>query len=54
MATHQPIPVFLPREFHAQRTLVGDSPQGRKESDTLEATYCACACPPDLRHPIMY
>ena len=27
----QPTPVFLPREFHGQRRLVGYSPWGRKE-----------------------
>ena len=26
-------PVFLPGEFHGQRSLVGYSPRGRKESD---------------------
>ena len=26
-----PIPVFLPREFHGQRRLVGYNPQGHKE-----------------------
>ena len=31
-------PVFLPGESHARRSLVGYSPQGRKESDTTEAT----------------
>ena len=31
-----PIPVFLPGEFHGQRSLVGNSPWGGKESDTLE------------------
>ena len=30
----QPPPVFLPRKFHGQRSLVGDSPWGRKGSDT--------------------
>ena len=34
----QPIPVFLPAESHGQRSLVGYSPWGRKESDTNEAT----------------
>ena len=34
----QPIPVFLPREFHGQRSLAGYSPWGHKESDTTEAT----------------
>ena len=29
-------PVFLPREFHGQRSLAGYSPWGRKESDTTE------------------
>ena len=29
----QPIPVFLPGEFHGQRSLVGYSPWSRKESD---------------------
>ena len=32
----QPTPVFLPGEFHGQRSLVGYSPQGCKESDTIE------------------
>ena len=29
-------PVFLPGEFHGQRSLVGYSPWDRKESDTTE------------------
>ena len=33
MATHS---VFLPGESHGQRSLVGYSPWGRKESDTTE------------------
>ena len=32
----QPTPVFLPREFHGQRTLACYSPWGCKESDTTE------------------
>ena len=32
----QPTPVFLPRESHGWRSLVGYSPWGRKESDTTE------------------
>ena len=32
----QPTPVFLPGEFHGQRSLVGYSPQGHKESDMTE------------------
>ena len=44
MATHwrrkwQPTPVFLPGKFHGQRTLVGYSPWGRKESDTTERLH---------------
>ena len=37
----QPTPVFLPRESHGQRSLVGYSPWGCKESDTTEATLHA-------------
>ena len=29
-------PIFLPREFHGQRSLEGYCPQGRKESDTTQ------------------
>ena len=32
----QPTPVFLPGESHGQRSLVGYSPRGRKESGTTE------------------
>ena len=28
---HDPTPVFLPGEFHGERSLVGYSPQGHKE-----------------------
>ena len=31
-----PTPVFLPGEFHGQRSLVGYSPWGHKESDMTE------------------
>ena len=31
-----PTPVFLPGEFHGQRSLGGNSPWGGKESDTIE------------------
>ena len=34
----QPAPVFLPREFHGQRSLAGYSPWGGKESDTTDRT----------------
>ena len=32
----QPTPVFLPGKFHGQRSLVGYSPWGLKESDMTE------------------
>ena len=32
----QPTPVFLPEKSHEQRSLVGYSPKGRKESDMSE------------------
>ena len=32
-------PVFLPREFHRQRRLVGYSSQGHKESDMTEHAH---------------
>ena len=32
----QPIPVFLPREFHGQRSLAGYNPWVCKELDTIE------------------
>ena len=35
----QPTPVFLPGESHGQRSLVGYSPWGRKESDMTERTH---------------
>ena len=34
-----PTPAFLPGEPHGQRSLVGYSPWGRKESGTTEATF---------------
>ena len=37
MATYS-TPVFLPGESHGQRSLVGYSPWGCKESNTTEAT----------------
>ena len=35
----QPTPVFLPRESHGWRSLVGYSPWGCKESDTTERLH---------------
>ena len=37
----QPTPVFLPGESHGGRSLEGYSPQGRKESDSTDATQHA-------------
>ena len=43
-----PTPVFLPGEFHGQRSLVGHSPWGCKESDTTEqltlSLFHICVC----------
>ena len=38
----QPTPVFLPGECNGQRSLVGYSPLGSKESDTTEVTWYTC------------
>ena len=35
----QPTPVFLPGESHGQKSLVGYSPQGRKELDMTERLH---------------
>ena len=40
-----PTPVYLPGESHGQRSLVGYSPWGHKESDTRHRT----SAPPHLR-----
>ena len=32
----QPTPVFLPGEFHGQKSMAGYSPQGHKELDTTK------------------
>ena len=37
----QPTPVFLPGKFHGQRSLLGYSLWGHKESDTTEHTHTA-------------
>ena len=37
-----PTPGFLPGESHGQRSLVGYSSQGHKESDLTEVTWHAC------------
>ena len=38
-------PIFLPGEFHGQRSLVGYSPWGHKESDTTEWLHFLSSCP---------
>ena len=38
----QPTPVFLPREFHGQRSLASCSPGSRKMSDMTEVTQHTC------------
>ena len=35
----QPTPIFLPEEFHGQRSLAGYSPQGGKESDMTKHSH---------------
>ena len=46
----QPTPVFLPRESHGQRGLVGYSLWGCKELDTTkEHTHSSAKCNPGLR-----
>ena len=35
----QSTPVFLPGEFHGQRSLVGYSPWGHTETDVTEVTW---------------
>ena len=35
----QPTPVFLPRESHGRRSLVGYNPRDRKELDTTERLH---------------
>ena len=38
----QPTPVFLPGEFHGQKSLAGYSLWGRKELDMTEGTLHVC------------
>ena len=40
----QPTPVFLPAEFHGERSLVYYSPRGHKESDTTEGLTHTHVC----------
>ena len=43
-----PTLVFLPGESHGQRSLVGDSPWGRKESDMSEQLTLSCHLNPGV------
>ena len=50
----QPTPVFLPGEVRGQRSLMGYSPWGRKESDTTERlTLWSSDLPKDHRLPLL-
>ena len=40
----QPTPVFVPGEFHGQRSLAGYSPWGHKESDMRLGSYLTHIC----------
>ena len=40
----QPTSVFLPGEFHRQRSLAGYTPWGHKESDTITLIRFYCYC----------
>ena len=44
----QPTPVFLPGKLHGQRSLMGYSPRGCKESDTAECTHIHSGTNTDL------
>ena len=45
----QPTPVFLPRKVHGQRSLVGYSQWGRKESDMTEQLTLSLESPLDCK-----
>ena len=48
-----PTPVFLPGEFHGQRSLVGYSPWDGKESDMTEVTQRAHTVVQQMLEPLM-
>ena len=48
----QPTPVSLPGKFHGQRSLVGCSPWGHKESDTTEHAHLDTHAPAQSHHHI--
>ena len=45
-------PVFLPGEFHGQRSLAGYSPWGRKESNTTETNTNRVMAKPLIVTPV--
>ena len=49
----QPTPVFLPGKFHGQRSLVGYSPWGNKESDMTEHSTHTAFFMVQFSHPYM-
>ena len=50
-----PTPVFLPGEFHRQRSLAGYSPGGHEESDTTEwLTLSLYSFKQNWKHPFKY
>ena len=51
-----PTPVFLPGEFHGQRSLVGYSPWGHKELDITEqlSMYATSVAPRILNFKLRY
>ena len=50
----QPIPVFLPGEFHGQRSLVGRSPWGHKELGVTERLPLSLSCCSMCQHFIPF
>ena len=49
----QPTPIFLPGEFHGQRSLAGCRPWSLKESDTTERLHFPFLSPGDLPSPVL-
>ena len=47
----QPTPVFLPGKSHGQRSLVGYSPRGRKELNTIEQLHFNFTSPSSSMEP---
>ena len=48
-----PTPVFLPEEFHGQRSLAGYNPKGLKESDMTEWLSINCVLRPCKVHSLV-